>query len=136
MQPQKDSQEEPLPSSQSVSASSTVKKYVDLCLPNLPELFALCQDLSHKNISGCILSPVNEVAGKVCFHLCLSVCSPLPMMHWTSLYSPPPSPSPSHQWRPVQTCLFANVRYVSYRNAFLCDLVIILPLSRFLRQRK
>ena len=55
------------------------------------------------------LPPANKVAGGLCFHLCLSVTLstvsvgvgggarrvvvpmwPLPMMHWTSLYSPLP----------------------------------------------
>ena len=55
------------------------------------------------------LLPPNKVPGKSCFQSYLSVCLfmgdgtmwPLPMMHWTSLYPPPPC---THTHTHVQPC--------------------------------
>ena len=61
------------------------------------------------------LSPTNEVAGRWCFHWCLSAGGlmwPLPVMHWTSLCLTPAPwdlgtypllllTSAGHHWRPV-----------------------------------
>ena len=61
-----------------------------------------------------LLPPANEVTGRKCFHMCLSVHKglpvwPLPMMHWTSLKSYPldirfRTPASDIYWWSLETC--------------------------------